>query len=324
MDELMVKVFKGEATDFEVRQLDRWRRSSPEHEAEFQELRRLWARTSELGDAPTLPPPPPLSALLESGEAMRRWESGRARLRNLIRSPFLGVPLAATAVIVMLFLTGWPGERPGGESTALSAVETFIGSGDVTTLKLSDGSVVRLASGSRIEFPPSSDGRSAVVEGKAFFAVASREDPFVIQTDLGAVRVRGTRFEVDVDRARLRVIVLEGLVDVEGRGGTLRVGAGQISYLSSDGVPVAEEGRDLRTLLDWPGGLLVFQETPFRDVAREVGDHFGVEFDLPEGEVSDRRVTAWFGDEPLEEVVSGLCMVVGARCRMERGRVVVR
>lgn len=323
MDELMVKVFTGEATDFEVRQLDRWRSSSPEHEAEFQEVQKLWARTSEVPEAPT-PLPPPLSVLLRKGTNLRRQESVRAKGRALIRSPFLGLPLAAAAVAMLIFATGRKSEESRLEGSALSALETSIGSGEVTTLKLSDGSVVRLASGSRIEFPPSPQGRSAVVEGKAFFAVASGDDPFVVRTDLGAVKVRGTRFEVDVDRARLRVIVLEGLVEVEGAGGTLQLGAGQIAYLSSDGVPLAEEGRDLRTLLEWPGGLLVFQETPFLDVAREVGDHFGVEFDLPTGEISARRVTAWFGDEPLEEVVSGLCMVVGVQCRLDQGRVVVR
>lgn len=323
MDELMVKVLTGEATDFEVRQLDRWRSSSSENEAEFREVERLWAPASEVEEAP-VPPPPALAEILIKGNRLRKQESVRSRARSLVRSPFLGLPLAAAAVAVLIFVVGRNPENLGLARSALSPVETSIGSGEVTTLGLSDGSVVRLAAGSRIEFPPSSQGRNVVVEGKAFFAVASGDDPFVVRTQLGAVRVWGTRFEVDVDRTRLRVIVLEGLVDVEGETQTLRVGPGQIAYLSSDGVPLAEAGWDLRTLLDWPGGLLVFQETPFSVVAREVGDHFGVEFDVPTGDLPNRRVTAWFGDESLEEVVSGLCMVVGAQCRLDQGLVVVR
>jgi transmembrane sensor len=323
MDEILVRVLKGEATDFEHRKLDRWRSSSQKNEAEFQEVQRLWSRASEVEPAP-VPHPPTLTDILAQGKRLRRQESIRTQARNLARSPFLGLPLAAAAVAVLVFVTGRNPERHLGERASLSPVETSIGAGEVTTMALSDGSVVRLAAGSRIEFPPSSPGRNVVVEGRAFFAVASGDDPFVVRTRLGSVRVTGTRFEVEVDQDRLRVIVVEGNVEVEGGAGTLRIGPGEIAYLSSDGVPLAEEGRDLGILLDWPGGLLVFQETPFSDVAREVGEHFGVEFEVPTGDLPGRHVTAWFEDEPLEEVVSGLCMVVGAECRLESGRVVVR
>jgi hypothetical protein len=32
--------------------------------------------------------------------------------------------------------------------------------------------------------------------------------------------------------------------------------------------------------------------------------------------IEDRRVTAWFEDEPAEEVVAAVCLVVGARCEV--------
>jgi hypothetical protein len=59
-------------------------------------------------------------------------------------------------------------------------------------------------------------------------------------------------------------------------------------------------------------------------VAREVGDHFGVEFTVPAGDLARRRVTAWFGDESIDEVVRGVCMVVGASCEIGEDVVTVR
>jgi transmembrane sensor len=323
MDELIVKVLRGEATDFEHRQLDRWRGTSSENELEFRELKRLWARALEVEEA-SVPPPPTLSEILKEGNRVRKRASVRRKARRAFRSPLLGVGFAAAAVIALVFVGTRTAVGPSPERSALSPVETSIGRGEVTTLGLSDGSVVRLASGSRIQFPPSSQGRTVVVEGKAFFAVASGRDPFSVQTRMGEVRVRGTRFEVEVDRARLRVIVLEGSVEVEGERGSVQIGPGQIAYVPADGVPVAEDGGDISSLLSWPGGLLVFQETPFSDAAREVADHFGVEFSLPTGDLAERRITAWFGDESLGEAVSGLCMVAGAECDLDAGRVTVR
>jgi ferric-dicitrate binding protein FerR (iron transport regulator) len=77
-------------------------------------------------------------------------------------------------------------------------------------------------------------------------------------------------------------------------------------------------------LLDWPGGLLVFQDTPFEQALAEIGRHFGREIEIGDEEVGKRRVTAWFEDEPLEEVISVVCLAVGARCRITDGGVVAR
>jgi ferric-dicitrate binding protein FerR (iron transport regulator) len=158
MDELTVKVLRGEASDFERRQLDRWRSTSSENELAFQELKRLWARASEVEEA-SVPPPPALSEILEEGNRLRKQASVRRKARRALRSPVLGVGFAAAAVIALVFVGTRTGGGPIPERSPLSPVETSIGEGEVTTLGLSDGSVVRLASGSRIQFPPSSEGR---------------------------------------------------------------------------------------------------------------------------------------------------------------------
>lgn len=324
MDELIVKVLRGEATDFEVRQLEHWRHASEDHESEFLSVQALWDRA---GDVPQteVPPPPPLSEILMEGDRRRKRASARHGVRKLFRSPFVSMGLSAAAVVALL-VVGFRGRGgPDPLRTGLSPVESSSTSGDVTTMGLSDGSVVRLASGSRIEFPPDSEGRNVVVEGKAFFAVASGEDPFVVWTRAGEVTVRGTRFEVEAVEDALRVVVLEGLVEVGNSNGVVaQVGPGQVAFLSAGGEPRIQEAGDLRAILDWPGGLMVFQETPFADVAREVGANFGVTFEAPPGELAQRRVTAWFGEESLEEVVRGVCMVVGARCEVGNDGVIVR
>jgi ferric-dicitrate binding protein FerR (iron transport regulator) len=323
MDELIVKVLKGEATEFEIRQLDRWRALEESHEAEFQSIRSLWNRTEDTRQV-DVPPPPPLSSIVSAAEGRRRRSALRRRAGTTLRSPFFGMGLSAAAVGLLFFLGPWGGDDPPLPGTRLTPVESTSTAADVTTLGLSDGSVVRLAAGTHIEFPPSEGDRRVVMEGRAFFAVAPGEDPFVVGTEAGEVTVRGTRFEVLTRDGGLRVVVLEGLVDVQGHGEAVRIGPGQLVHLLPEGAPRVEEAEDLRSLLEWPGGLLIFQETRFSQVAEEIATHFRVSFSVLPHELANRRVTAWFGEESLGEVIQGVCMVVGARCEVEGDEVRVR
>jgi ferric-dicitrate binding protein FerR (iron transport regulator) len=77
---------------------------------------------------------------------------------------------------------------------------------------------------------------------------------------------------------------------------------------------------DVWTLLEWPAGLLLFQATPLREVAGEIGRHFGRPVEV-DSTVARRRVTAWFEDESLDEVVSAVCLVAGVKCEVRAARV---
>lgn len=313
MDELIIRYLRGEATEFEVRQLEHWTAESKENERQFIETRRLWLMLDEM-ENPAVDPPPALTRVVETAERRRRRIRARETRRAALRSPWAGYGLAAAAVVTTLFL-GVRGVRdePLPEST-LTPVESTSGSGNVMTMSLTDGSVVRLAPDARIEFPPASGRREVVLEGRAFFAVTESDTPFVVHTDLGEVSVHGTRFEVAAEESELRTIVLEGVVSVSGRAGSLRLEAGQIAYLGREGIPRMAESEDYWAMLDWPGGLLVFQETPLAQVAGEIGRHFGRTVRVADEEIGRLRITAWFQDEPLGEVVSAVCLIAGVRC----------
>ena len=58
----------------------------------------------------------------------------------------------------------------------------------------------------------------------------------------------------------------------------------------------------------------MFQATPFAQVAEEVGAYFDIPFAVEDSVLANRTVTAWFGKEPVEDVVNTVCRVVGAQC----------
>ncbi len=318
MDELILKQLEGRATDIEARRVEQWRHASAENERAYRETRAVW-EIAGLAAPPETATPPPVEVVTTAAEARRRRDVARRRGRRVLRSPWLAYGLAAAAVAALVMAGVERGARAGPENV-LAATSSSTMAGDVVTMSLSDGSVVRMASSSHLRFPPGSRGREVDLEGRAFFAVAPGEAPFVVLTDVGSATAHGTRFEVRVEGDALRLVVVEGRVLLEGGGGSAEVGQGQVAFLSRGGTPRVVDREDVWTLLEWPAGLLLFQATPLREVAGEIGRHFGRPVEV-DSTVARRRVTAWFEDESLDEVVSAVCLVAGVKCEVRAARV---
>lgn len=322
MDEVIVKRLRGEATDIEVRQLDHWRGESSENDQAYGAFISLWNGTFE-PETPALRPPPTLEKIMREGDARRARGQARAARRAVLRSPWTGYGLIAAAVATLIFLT-LPSDAERGSSThGLFPLESSSGPGDLTTLGLSDGSVVRMTPGTRMEFPATVDRRVVVLEGKAFFAVAADPIPFVIRTRMGEVTVHGTRFEVLTNGDELRLAVVEGRVRLEGESGFAEVGPGQVAYLGLGSSPRVVDHSDVWSVLEWADGLLVYEATPLSMVAEELGRHFGREVTIVDEALEQLRITAWFEDESFEEVFSAVCLVAGVPCEMSEAEVTI-
>jgi transmembrane sensor len=309
MDELIARSLSGEATDLERRQLERWLASSPDHQRTHGESRRVWSLVGE--KAREVAPPPPLSGIVAEAERRRARARSRRLGGTVLRSSWARYGLAAAAAAILVLAAVARFGAPGG--SRLSPLRSST-SGSVVTMSLSDGSVVRLGAASRLGFPASRSRREVSLDGKAFFAVATGAAPFVVRTAAGRVTVHGTRFEVSTVADETRVVVVEGTVVVDGGGGHAAVPAGHVAWVSPTNPPRVVARDDVWPLLDWAGGILIFEATPLRQVAAEIGRRFHVDVSVSGSDLAARRVTAWFEDEPLEEVVSSVCMVAGVRC----------
>ncbi len=331
MDELILRVLSGKATRFEKERLKRWRADSPENESRVRELSRLWELTS-------LPNPSEVGVedvhrLAESivskaearrggGDSLSREGFGSLEHASTIRglAPW-GLALAAGFAALALGLRALdsPLEAPGTERSAPSVALS------AQTLRLDDGSFVRLSPGSRLEASLGEDRRAVTLDGKAFFAVAPDGDrPFLVRTEEGEVRVLGTRFEVAQVAGGIRTIVVEGRVALNTPGGRVEIPKGSVGEGSPGSRPTVRAVDDVLSLLDWPGGLLVFHETPLRDVVREVERHFStpVRVDLPTS--ATLTVSASFEEgESFEEVLETLCSVTRSQCQISADSAVI-
>ena len=317
MDDIIFRVLNGKAEPIEELRLANWRAESSRNEQYFREVSAIWQWTaSPANDSQSVPPPPSLEAIISQGEALRRQDVRLRFARGIGRREIR--PWAAAAVIAAVSLGVWIG-RLGPGAAEVMGTEYFAGSTEAVTVALADGSFIRLGAGSRVRFVEHAELRETWLSGRGFFGVeADTERPFVVHTDLGDARVLGTRFEIASGDAELKVIVVEGRVAVTSTNGrAAEVSRGQVARLGTNGDFSVETVENVYDLLDWSGGILLFQSTPLPQVVEEVAAHFGVAIGLNDPALSTRTVTAWFGDDTLDEVVESICLLVQAECEID-------
>ncbi len=315
MEELIMRVLSGEAEPIEERRLATWRAETPQNDQLFQDLSAIWP-VSGIPSAPEcISSPPSVETVIRGGDVLRRQDERRRFVHGFSRPGIW--PLAAAAMVATVSL-GTSIGRGGPPKAEPASTEIIAGSTEVRTVALPDGSFVRLDPGSTLRFTGDGERREAWLSGRAFFGVASDADrPFIVRTDLGETRVLGTRFEVRSREDELRVIVIEGRVAVTStHGRSTELTKGQVARLEPNGDFSVATASDVYDLLDWDAGILVFQGTSLAQVAEEVGAHFGVTVSVEDG-LSTRSLTAWFGDDPLHEVVESICLLVGAECTID-------
>jgi ferric-dicitrate binding protein FerR (iron transport regulator) len=217
-------------------------------------------------------------------------------------------------VLILAFAASWI-MLPQREGSSLGAAEFVTGPSEMVTVKLSDGTVVRLAPESRLRL--TTNAREVWLEGQAFFGVAAHAGkPFRVRTHAGTAEVLGTRFDARSREGSLRVVVVEGKVKLSAGDESLELIANEMGRISS-GTPLEGQAVDEEALLnelDWLGKFIVFKATPLGDAARELSRHYGVPVAVLDSTLAQETIEGWFADRDLSEVIEILCRAVDAHC----------
>lgn len=187
----------------------------------------------------------------------------------------VGTGLAAACLAVVLWM------RP--PETQLLNVATPVAQRQ--SLDLMDGSHVQLDARTSLRIEIDDESRRVrLAGGQAFFAVAKDPNrPFVIETPAGAIRVRGTKFDVqNFSDDSLTVTVTEGIVQVS--PAVKEHGAAPFTLTVGDQLAIDASGADLRKLseseledsLAWREGYVVFDGVALETALRRFGRHHGI------------------------------------------------
>lgn len=301
INELILRVLQGQATQSELDAVDIWRRRSSENERLYQQTADLWETSAGYLALPSRPVP------------RARWLLGRARKNEVQSFRFWNLRIAASALLVTGALAILI-SRPNLPNDATTATEFVTGANEQSTVHLDDGSVVRLGPGTVLR---SLGERNVWLDGHAYFAVVSGAHPFVVRTETGTVRVLGTRFDLRSRDEGLRVVVVEGRVRLSTGDATVEVAGGEMSSAPAGDPPSVPVPADALALTDWTGDVLIFESTPLRQAAQEIGRRYGRRMVIRDSALADRVVTAVFSGRSADEVIQTVCRVTGARCSVQ-------
>lgn len=254
------------------------------------------------------------------------WSSGR-----------VAVLAAAAGVAVALFVELTSQRRDS--SRAQLGREYVTAAGQRETATLPDGTQMTLAPATRAVLGAGYGRRERdvyLLDGEGYFAVAhDAHHPFVVHARNALATDVGTRFDVRAyaGDSAVRVVVAEGRVALNAcrNGGSAcaasavvptALGATDIATVAPSGEIATSRDADIGALTGWVNGQLVFRDASVSEIARALTRWYGVDITVPDAALAARRLTVVVHDEPYDQVVSGLALLLHARVERARGLVI--
>jgi transmembrane sensor len=321
--EIIIRRTRGEADEEELAALRRWRAASAVNEAEYQEVSRVIRESRHLWLGRRGPVRTPVSAETIVRLAEERQEASTVGTRRRRKVWVFGTAAAAAGLVATILgvMEGWRGLLSPGPTVV---AEARTGPGERRTLQLPDGTLVHLDERTRVEAAETRRGVRIRLEGRAYLGVARTEGRVTtVTTPGGEVEVLGTRFNVSARAGELEVLVVNGRVRVKGPGKEVEVGEGELTAVRRGDVGAVVSVPDPQELLGWMERSMVFQNTRLDQAVWEIERRFGAEIDLDDPDLAGRTITTSFEGESLKEVITIVCRVVEADCRVEGERVLI-
>ncbi|WP_248732683.1 FecR family protein [Pseudomonas sp. MWU13-2517] len=175
--------------------------------------------------------------------------------------------VAAAISLLALPLVAFTGWEAGWLPNAYERYDATHGLRQVT---LSDGSQVELNLGTELTYSNYKDQRRVTLKkGEAFFNVShDREHPFIVRAGEGQVRVTGTQFNVWKYEDQVRVMLLEGSVQISSdkvHGSVPLTPGMQASYQPGDATPRVKAIAPDDNALAWRQGKLILDNLALAD-----------------------------------------------------------
>ncbi len=290
----------------------RWRDRNLAHRRAYAELEEIWEQLDGLVPVET---GEPLAAVPARSVGIRK----ALRARRVRHAAAVGV-LLAVGILGYLQATG---EAPWLWEEVATA------RGEQRTLMLEDGSTVYLNTATRLAVRMTKGRRIVRLrKGEALFEVThDPARPFLVESPMGTVHVVGTRFDVVVnpERRTMQVLVVEGKVAVAPartggrRRPQLALTPGELAEITDRRVGERHVA-DIRSLVSWRDGYLVFDGSPLREVVDSVNRYLPHPLKIADAEIADLSVTAVIRLEDREAIVRALTTALPVRAlRLENG-----
>lgn len=306
--EYIVAYLHDEANEEQSRLASAWAKD-PENKITFDQLRKVNALSAELRLFNEFDP-----------------EAGRLKVKSKYRANKLKVlsiwvqRIAAILFIPALIGSLWYFKQQKGLREELSTLivtqEIITQPGTKTHLFLPDGTEVWLNSSSTLRFPSvfSGNDRRIYLDGEGYFQVfKDRKKPFIVSTKFQEVEAVGTAFDLSVYSGDIKfyTTLAEGKVKVtdhERKDQIMFLEQGMQLNFNTQNKKYKEQIVRVQDVIAWKDGVLIFNETPFHEVAVKLGRWFNADIKITDQSLANYRFTGTFTSESLDQVLELLTM----------------
>lgn len=206
-------------------------------------------------------------------------------------------------------------QKPNNESKELVYNELTVPLGKIFDLVLSDGTEVKLNSGSSIKYPVTfikGKNREVEIWGEAFFDVTKDEDhPFIVKANDLGIEVLGTKFNVACyeEDNQITAVLVEGSVQLIENKNQVEIKNPHIlkpnykASLNKDNKRLSFEKVDTETYTAWINGRLIFRNSPFKNIRRKLERRYNVSIINNNKDLDEKLYNASFDIETIEQVL---------------------
>jgi ferric-dicitrate binding protein FerR (iron transport regulator) len=187
--------------------------------------------------------------------------------------------------------------------------------GQIKTIYLSDGSAVKLNSGSSIEYPQhfKKDRREVYLHGEAVFSIKhDPSQPFLVHVGDLVIKDVGTRFNVRAYQPHLVITTLAegGICEYENKAGKsacINLVPGEQSVYCANDHEFTKKKVDVNDYMAWTNGDLVFNQSHLSSVILDIERHYNVKVNIGKDiSVNQLFTTQFSSSESLTDVLDVL------------------
>lgn len=283
---------KGNPSESDEEEFHGWYTRSERHAAAYDRMSAIWDVSGQV-------------SLQSVGAPSRNGGSNSSPRRRLaLAASLLALIVLAAGVLLQARTVAEP--RP---ILLVSAV------GEIVPYTLSDGSKIVLDTQSKVAIELSKhERRLSLLSGRARFIVARDPRPFTVFAMGRQIVATGTTFDVSVFDADPAVHLLEGSLEVRGRGWTqgrsvARLRAGDDVVLVGAGGLLGRETN--RTGSSWTSYMLEFETTPLRDAVVLANRYSVTQIRLTDPALGNRQISGAFHVGDAEAFARSLAVAFG-------------
>lgn len=328
--ELLARKLAGEATPYEIDELNELMAKYPDSIYYDEILGQLWLKSTSKNNMPEID--------IVYRRHLEKYKNELAYDTILPTTAFnkylTKISLVSALLIILIvglfvFTT---------KETSLSEIQIVAGKGMRKKINLPDGTVVWLNSDSKLTYNTTIDedeNRVVFLTGEAFFDVAHHQKrPFFVRTNKISIKVLGTKFNVKAyaadqkseatlingsielsinDRPQQKIILNPSekfaLVEKKENGEKLKVVPNDITLMIEYVNPVQIGNQVYIEETSWKDSKLVFSNETFEEIRPKLERWYNVKIHLKSEKATSYRFTGVFKNENIQEALTAMQLI---------------